>query len=515
MQPQSNVSTVSSNSSSRPGHYNIQFTNSPQPKHASAYDEYNRDMVDSAAAVIDSFDGEPIPKFTTLSSVSKNSHRSPIPNVYTLARTTSKSASAKLRNSMIMSMNSNIPLSSSNNNNNNNNSNRNNSTSSNFSTISENVPMVSQNPNYNNRYSYQQHPQQQPPQQPPQQQILQHNVYQTPQSMSQNQPPNGILMDSQYTMYEAQQKSQELMKKYNENLRMNTNVGGNGQGNGMMYNQIPSSLPPKTYYTSPESTEPIPLTNSMMSGAGSYSTGDLYNSKRMSTHSYTVAANNKMSVYKHPAKSKSSSSLNVVNDWHNKELPPINISHKTGSSGNLRALSNSNPHSANDILYQQQMQGPPPKAMPPMYNNSPISMNGHPQDKRSSRQSMNHSGSQFSVDSPMDAPPRLTKFFGYMPNEVISPIKITDDYQQDLQKMEDMTNNFYLSPLNPNSSPSITHSFSNLHINSNASSASNTPLRSYNSLSSVSTPNGQMEQGTSISPLASKASNISLSVSYY
>jgi len=515
MQPQSAVSTVSSNNG-RTGHnYNIQFTNSPQPKHAtSSYDEYNRD-IESTAAAIDSFDGEPLPKFTTLSSVSKNGHRSPIPNVYTLARTTSKSASAKLRNSMIMSMNSNIPLSSNNNSISNNNSN--NSTVSSYSTINDNVSMMSQNSGYNNRYSYQQHPQQQ--QQPPQQ-ILQHNIYQTPPTIQQNPPPNGILMDSQYTMYEAQQKSQELMKKYNDNLRMNANMG-NGQGNGMMYKQLPATLPPKTFYTSPESTEPIPLNNSMMSGAGSYSTSELYNNKRMSTHSYTAAANNKMSVYKHPAKSKSSSSLNVVNnDWHNKELPPINVTHKTGSSSNLRALCNGNPHSANEVIYQQQMQGQPPKAVPPMYNNSPINMNGvPPQDKRSSRLSVNHAGSQFSIDSPMDAPPRLTKFFGYMPNEVISPIKITEDFQQDLQKMEDMTNAFYLSPLNPNSSPSITHSFSNLHINSNASSASNTPLRSYNSISNVSTPNGpsnsMMDPGASISPLVAKTSNLSLSVSYY
>ncbi|OUM62201.1 hypothetical protein PIROE2DRAFT_67492 [Piromyces sp. E2] len=146
-------------------------------------------------------------------------------------------------------------------------------------------------------------------------------------------------------------------------------------------------------------------------------------------------------------------------------------------------------------------------------------MSGNPQDKRSSRISMNHTGSQYSIESPLEAPPRLTKFFGYMPNEVISPIKITDDYQQDLQKMEDMANNFYLSPLNPNASPSMTYSFSNLHISSNASSASNTPLRSYNSMSNVSTPNGpsnsMMDQGSSISPLAAKASNLSLSVSYY
>ncbi|KAG4099411.1 hypothetical protein H8356DRAFT_1667115 [Neocallimastix lanati (nom. inval.)] len=153
-----------------------------------------------------------------------------------------------------------------------------------------------------------------------------------------------------------------------------------------------------------------------------------------------------------------------------------------------------------------------------MTSNNRLSMNN----------TINGSNSQF--DSPLDAPPRLTKLFGYMPSEIVSPIKINDDYQQDLQKMEDVTNNFYLSPLNSQStrSPTITQSFSNLHINTNVSSAGNTPLRSYTN-SAGSTPNGSavvlnnississghlsaaMDPSVSISPLANKASNLSLS----
>ncbi|ORX42967.1 cyclin-domain-containing protein, partial [Piromyces finnis] len=533
------LSTVNLNNNQRPNlNYNIQFSNSPKPKHSSSYDEYNRDLLESTAVAIDSFDGEPIPKFTTLSSISKNNHRSPIPNVYTLARTTSKSASAKLRNSMIMSMNSNIPLSSSNNNNNNNNSNNHsnnnsNTTTPNFNGMNENVSVVTQNLRYNNRYSFQppqsQQSYTQPPLQPPQQQsqqMLQPNLYQS--LPPQTQSPNGILMDSQYSMYEAQQKSSEMMKKY-ESLRMSST----NQGNSMIYTQIPVSVPPKTYFTSPESTEAIPHQNSMISGVGSYSTSELYNSKRTSTGSHSFNGNNTMQVYKQPSKSKSSSSLNIINnDWHNKELPPIN--NMTHRNDNPRTLSNVNLHNT-DILYQQQQQQqqqqsmqipppPPPKAVPPMYSNSPIKMNNgggssNPQDKRSSRMSMNFAGSQFSVESPMDAPPRLSKFFGYMPNEIISPIKITDDYQQDIQKMEDMTNNFYLSPLNPHSSPSINPPFQNYHMNSNPSSSSNTPHRSYNnSLSNVASPNSNpnmKDPGVSISSLAAKTSNLSLSVSYY
>jgi len=160
---------------------------------------------------------------------------------------------------------------------------------------------------------------------------------------------------------------------------------------------------------------------------------------------------------------------------------------------------------------------------PPMYTNSPIKVNTNPiisNNRLSVNNSLNNSG-QF--DSPLDAPPRLTKFFGYMPSEVVSPIKIADDFQQDLQKMEDMTNNFYLSPLNPSYSPSITQSFSNLHINTNVNSGASTPHRSYNS--AASTPNGQnvvnnipsahlnsaVDPSVSISPLANKTSSHSLS----
>ena len=539
--------------------YNMQLSNS---KRANSYDDYNRDMIDSTAAAIDSFDGEPIQKFTSMKSASSvNSHRSPIPNVYTLQRTTSKSASAKLRNSLIMSMNSNIPLSSTNNNPNNNVSQY-----SNVSTINENTMMPNQNASY--RYSYQsqvsmnqpQHqPQQQIPQQIPQQvpqqvpqQILQQNhypLYQTPSAMPQP-PPQTVLMDSQYNnyVYEQQQQQQqnEMMKKYNEILRMNTSSINKPQmvdnNQYMMYKSNGSGM--------------------------SYSTSDLYNPKRASNGSYT--SNNLMvnssnnantsinNVYNQPLKSKSSSSINVVNDWHNKELPPIKVQNKPNLNSNSNSNSNGNinstnntinnninnidnnlSHHTNEILCQQvpSPQNPVPpmytnspikvNSNPPMYTNSPIKVNTNPiisNNRLSVNNSLNNSG-QF--DSPLDAPPRLTKFFGYMPSEVVSPIKIADDFQQDLQKMEDMTNNFYLSPLNPSYSPSITQSFSNLHINTNVNSGASTPHRSYNS--AASTPNGQnvvnnipsahlnsaVDPSVSISPLANKTSSHSLSVSFH
>jgi len=555
--------------------YNMQLSNS---KRANSYDDYNRDMIDTTAAAIDSFDGEPIQKFTSMNSTSTvNDHRSPIPNVYTLQRTTSKSASAKLRNSLIMSMNSNIPLSSTNNN-------PNNSVShsvsqyNNVSTINENSVMPSQNANY--RYSYQsqvsmtqpkhqpqhqsqqyqsqhqsqqyqsqpppqqyqsqpppqQYQSQQPPQQQVPQQILQQNhypLYQTPSAMPQP-PPQTVLMDSKYNnyMYEQQQQQQqnEMMKKYNEVLRMSTSSINKPQmvdnNQYMMYKSNGSGM--------------------------SYSTNDLYNPKRASNSSYTssnlmVNANNGNpsinNVYKQPLKSKSSSSINVVNDWHNKELPPIKVQNKpntntnSNSNGNINSINNTNnnnnnnidnnlPHHTNEILYQQVPS--PQNPVPPMYTNSPIKVNTNPiisNNRLSVSNSLNGSG-QF--DSPLDAPPRLTKFFGYMPSEVVSPIKIADDYQQDLQKMEDMTNNFYLSPLNPSYSPSITQSFSNLHINTNVNSGASTPHRSYNS----ATPNGQnvalnnvnnipsahlnsaVDPSVSISPLANKVSSLSLSSIY-
>jgi len=498
--------------------YNIQFTNSvgPQAKRSSSYDEYNRDMIDSAAATIDSFDNEPIQKFATLNTATINNHRSPIPNVYTLQRTTSKTASAKLRNSLIMSMNSNIPLSSTNNINNNSTVSQHTS-NYNVPTVNDNSMMSNQNTSY--RYSYQSQasmsqPQQHQSQQPSQssQQILQqshYQMYQTPQAMPQQHPPQAVLMDSQYNayMYEQQQQQQqqqqqnEMMKKYNEVYRMSQNQ------------------PSKSQMTENSQYMMYKPNNNM-----SYSTGDLYNQKRASNNNFAnsnlmVNPNNgnptMNGVYQHPLKSKSSSSLNTNNDWHNKELPPIKIQNKQNSSSNIN-----NPHSANDILYQQISNQSKP--LPQAYTNSPIKVNTI-NNRLSVNNSLNNSG-QF--DSPLDAPPRLTKFFGYMPSEVISPIKIADDYQQDLQKMEDMTSNFYLTPLNSQSthSPNITQSFSNLHINSNNSSNANTPLRSYNN-SAASTPNGQginvnipsghlsniMDPSTAISPLAAKASNLSLS----
>jgi len=524
--------------------YNIQFNNSSgtQTKHITSYDDYNRDIIDSTAAAIDSFDNEPIQKYTGLSTISPTGdNHSSAPNVYSYKRTSSKSASAKIRNSLIMSMNSNIPLSSTNNNNN----------QHGVTSVNENSMMT--NPNVSYRYSYQSQvsmPQPQPQSQQSQtsqpQQILPQNhytMYQTPSTMPQPpppQPPQAVLMDTQYNsyMFEQQQhqhQQNEIMKKYNEAYLMNSNAPNKSQISDNNQYMIYKS-----------------------NGSGiSYGTSELYNQKRASNNSYN--SNNLMintntnpnngnptinTLYKQPLHNKSNSSINLVNDWHNKELPPLKIPTKPNSGDSHHIIdNNNNSHSANEVLYQhqqqyqyQQQQLPsPPNPVSSIYTNSPIKINTNPMTSNN-RLSMNNTinGSNSQFDSPLDAPPRLTKLFGYMPSEIVSPIKINDDYQQDLQKMEDVTNNFYLSPLNSQStrSPTITQSFSNLHINTNVSSAGNTPLRSYTN-SAGSTPNGSavvlnnississghlsaaMDPSVSISPLANKASNLSLSVSFF
>ena len=524
--------------------YNIQFNNSSgtQTKHITSYDDYNRDIIDSTAAAIDSFDNEPIQKYTGLSTISPTGdNHSSAPNVYSYKRTSSKSASAKIRNSLIMSMNSNIPLSSTNNNNN----------QHGVTSVNENSMMT--NPNVSYRYSYQSQvsmPQPQPQSQQSQtsqpQQILPQNhytMYQTPSTMPQPpppQPPQAVLMDTQYNsyMFEQQQhqhQQNEIMKKYNEAYLMNSNAPNKSQISDNNQYMIYKS-----------------------NGSGiSYGTSELYNQKRASNNSYN--SNNLMintntnpnngnptinTLYKQPLHNKCNSSINLVNDWHNKELPPLKIPTKPNSGDSHHIIdNNNNSHSANEVLYQhqqqyqyQQQQLPsPPNPVSSIYTNSPIKINTNPMTSNN-RLSMNNTinGSNSQFDSPLDAPPRLTKLFGYMPSEIVSPIKINDDYQQDLQKMEDVTNNFYLSPLNSQStrSPTITQSFSNLHINTNVSSAGNTPLRSYTN-SAGSTPNGSavvlnnississghlsaaMDPSVSISPLANKASNLSLSVSFF
>ena len=449
-------------------HYNIQFNNSPvplQPKRATSYDEYNKEFIESTAAAIDAFDGEPLPNFTTLNNVtSMNNHCSPAPNVYTLTRTTSKNAAAKIRNSMM-----------SNNNNNNN------------PALKYNANNGSrQNSNYSNSgYSYNTPQSSQPPQQ------QNHPMRRTPPPIPQSQSPHAVLMDSQYSMYEDQQKQQQ---RYNESKMNNS-----GQ-----------RITSQNYYVSPELSEGMPIQNNMMNnGPNNYNTGDMKNNvNRLSISNNQMGYNANMPVYDQHMRSRSNSSLNA----------PPNMLHKVNSNNNINGI----PHSANDYLYNkplpqqsQQISGPP-QPMAPLYNNSPNTRNNNNNNNNNNRMSVNNVVPTPYSDSPLDAPPRLTKFFGYKPNEIISPIRIADE--QDMQKIDDMPNNFYLSPLNSQvaNSPLI-QSFTNLHIGSTPASSSNTQLRSYNSTSSINTPNGNIDPSANIPPIPpinTNPNNVSLSVSH-